>query len=116
MISSQGQTLKQFAIIMQITTRTTTDLSMPSEITTPILAAGLPLVFSAITISSTSPAFRTGQLLDSDAENKTYAGDWALLDYLDGYASTKLAADGSDAFARAQSHTRATPLPMRPKE
>ena len=55
--------------------------------------------------------FRTGQLLDSDAENKTYAGDWALLDYLDGYASTKLAADGSDAFARAQSHTRATPLP-----
>ena len=55
--------------------------------------------------------FRTGQLLDSDAENKTYAGDWALLDYLDGLASAKLAADGSDALARAQSHTRATPLP-----
>ncbi|KAF0177934.1 MAG: hypothetical protein FD161_2133 [Limisphaerales bacterium] len=55
--------------------------------------------------------FRTGQLLDSDAENKTYAGDWALLDYLDGLASVKLAADGSDALARAQSHTRATPLP-----
>ena len=55
--------------------------------------------------------FRTGQLLDSDAENKTYAGDWALLDYLDGLASVKLAADGSDAFARAQAHTRATPLP-----
>ncbi|MEQ2009248.1 MAG: hypothetical protein ABMA26_20900 [Limisphaerales bacterium] len=55
--------------------------------------------------------FRTGQLLDSDAENKAYAGDWALLDYLDGLASVKLAADGSDAFARAQSHTRSTPLP-----
>ena len=55
--------------------------------------------------------FRTGQLLDSDAENKTYAGDWALLDYLDGLASMKLAADGSDALARAQSHTRATALP-----
>lgn len=55
--------------------------------------------------------FRTGQLLDSDAENKTYAGDWALLDYLDGLASVKLAADGSDALARAQAHTRATPLP-----
>jgi hypothetical protein len=55
--------------------------------------------------------FRTGQLLDSDAENKTYAGDWALLDYLDGLASVKLAADGSDAFARAQAHTRATQLP-----
>ena len=55
--------------------------------------------------------FRTGQLLDSDAENKTYAGDYALLDYLDGFACVKLAADGSDAFARAQSHTRSTPLP-----
>ena len=55
--------------------------------------------------------FRTGQLLDSDTENKTYAGDWSLLDYLDGLASVKLAADGSDAFARAQTHTRATPLP-----
>lgn len=55
--------------------------------------------------------FRTGQLLDSDAENKTYAGDYALLDYLDGLASVKLAADGSDAFARAQAHTRSVPLP-----
>ena len=55
--------------------------------------------------------FRTGQLLDSDAENKAYAGDYALLDYLDGLASVKLAADGSDALARAQSHTRGTPLP-----
>lgn len=55
--------------------------------------------------------FRTGQLLDSDAENKTYAGDYVLLDYLDGLASAKLAADGSDAFARAQAHARATPLP-----
>lgn len=55
--------------------------------------------------------FRTGQILDSDAENKSYAADYALLDYLDGFASVKLAADGSDAFARAQSHTRATPLP-----
>ena len=36
--------------------------------------------------------FRTGQLLDSDAENKTYVGDYALLDYLDGLASVKLAA------------------------
>jgi hypothetical protein len=55
--------------------------------------------------------FRTGQLLDSDAENKTYAGDWALLDYLDGLASVKLASDGSDALARAQAHTRPTPFP-----
>ncbi len=55
--------------------------------------------------------FRTGELLDSDAENKTYAGDYALLDYLDGLASVKLAADGSDAFARAQAHTRGGPLP-----
>ncbi|NBV22968.1 MAG: hypothetical protein EBS05_13755 [Proteobacteria bacterium] len=55
--------------------------------------------------------FRTGQLIDSDTENKTYAGDYVLLDYLDGLASVKLAADGADALTRAQSHTRATPLP-----
>jgi hypothetical protein len=45
--------------------------------------------------------FRSAQLLDSDAENKTYAADYTLLDYLDGLASVKLAGDGADAFARA---------------
>ncbi len=48
--------------------------------------------------------FRTAQLLDSDTENKTYAGDWVLLEYLDGLASAQLGADGSDALARARSN------------
>ncbi len=57
--------------------------------------------------------FRTGQLIDSDPEQKkTYSSDYVLLDYLDGFASAKLAADGSDAFARAQGRVGADrPLP-----
>ena len=55
--------------------------------------------------------FRTGQLIDSDAENKAYASDYVLLDYLDGLASAKLAADGSDAFARAAKNSPRQPLP-----
>jgi hypothetical protein len=46
--------------------------------------------------------FRTAQLIDSDTVEKTYSGDWVLLDYLDGYASVKLGGDGSDALARAK--------------
>jgi len=45
--------------------------------------------------------FRSAQLQDSDTVDKTYASDYALLDYLDGLASLKLGADGSDAFKRA---------------
>lgn len=47
--------------------------------------------------------FRSGQVIDSDPEQKNYDADYVLLDYLDGLASVKLEADGSDAFARAQS-------------
>ena len=39
---------------------------------------------------------------DSDNENKEYAADFVLLDYLDGFATAKLSGDGSDAFKRAQ--------------
>jgi tetratricopeptide (TPR) repeat protein len=48
--------------------------------------------------------FRSGQVIDSDPEHENYDADYVLLDYLDGLASAKLQADGSDAFARAQSH------------
>ncbi len=54
--------------------------------------------------------FRSAQLIDSDAESDTYKSDYVLLDYLDGLASAKLAADGSDALARAQKLTK-NPLP-----
>ena len=44
--------------------------------------------------------FRSGQLADSSVEDK-YSGDYVLLDYLDGLATTKGSGDGSDAFQRA---------------
>ena len=48
--------------------------------------------------------FRSGQVIDSDPAQENYDADYVLLDYLDGLASAKLNADGSDAFARAQAH------------
>ncbi len=45
--------------------------------------------------------FRSGQLQDADAENRQYAADYVLLDYLDGFATAKLGGDGSDALKRA---------------
>jgi hypothetical protein len=55
--------------------------------------------------------FRSAQVQDSDTENRTYASDYVLLDYLDGLASAKLAADGSDAFKRAQAAYKGSSLP-----
>jgi tetratricopeptide (TPR) repeat protein len=48
--------------------------------------------------------FRSGQLMDSDTEEKTYAGDYVLLDYLDGYISAKLGGDATAAFRRAETN------------
>mgnify|MGYP000517578156 CR=1 FL=1 len=55
--------------------------------------------------------FRSAQLIDSDAESAAYKSDYVLLDYLDGLASAKLAADGRDAFARAQANAKNKTLP-----
>jgi hypothetical protein len=49
--------------------------------------------------------FRTGQLEDSST-NGEYAGDYVLLDYLDGLVSTKLGQDGSDAYKRATNNCK----------
>lgn len=46
--------------------------------------------------------FRSAEFEDSDAENNEYTCDYTLFDYLDGFATTKLAGDGSDAFKRAE--------------
>ena len=46
--------------------------------------------------------FRSAALQDADPEQGKYESDWVLLDYLDGYATTKLNGDGSDALKRAQ--------------
>jgi hypothetical protein len=53
---------------------------------------------------------RDAELIDSDAENKTYSGDWVIPDWLDGFATTKLGGDGADALARARKNS-AHPLP-----
>lgn len=54
--------------------------------------------------------FRSAEFEDSDTENKEYAGDWVLPDYLEGLATAKLGGDGSDAFKRAQNNaTNAQP-------
>src|SRR5688572_18585473 len=55
--------------------------------------------------------FKSAQLMDSDAENKEYAADYASLEYLDGYASVKLNSDGSDSLQRAQKLSKIGQLP-----
>jgi|KBSSwiStaDraftv2_1062776.scaffolds.fasta_scaffold104533_3 hypothetical protein len=50
--------------------------------------------------------FRSGEIMDSDAENKSYSGDYVLLDYLDGLITSKLGSDGSEALKRAQAESR----------
>jgi len=63
--------------------------------------------------------FRNGELLDSDTQDKTYSGDYVLLDYLDGLVSARLGGDGADALARARANAkqqgRATPPDYNPK-
>jgi hypothetical protein len=55
--------------------------------------------------------FRSAEFEDSDTENREYAGDWVLPEYLDGLATTKLHGDGSDAFKRAQAIAKGINLP-----
>jgi hypothetical protein len=50
--------------------------------------------------------FRSAQIQDADADDKTHSADYAMLDYLDGLATVKLAGDGSDAFKRAQAESK----------
>jgi tetratricopeptide (TPR) repeat protein len=55
--------------------------------------------------------FRSAEFEDSDAENKEYAGDWVLPDYLDGLATAKLAGDGKEALERARKNAKNINLP-----
>ena len=45
--------------------------------------------------------FRSAQVEDGDSEGREYAGDYVLLDYLDGLASYRLTGQGWDAYSRA---------------
>ena len=57
-------------------------------------------------------SFRNAQFQDSDTENKKYAGDYVLFDYLDGYISMKyFGGDGADALKRAQENFKLGKLP-----
>ena len=59
--------------------------------------------------------FRSAAIQDTDVESREYDADYVLLDYLDGLASTRLSADGADAFARAEKEARlAKPPPYDP--
>lgn len=55
--------------------------------------------------------FRNGQFQDSDPENRDYANDWVLMDYLDGFVTAKLSGDGSDALKRANASFKMGSLP-----
>lgn len=60
--------------------------------------------------------FRNAQVQDADSEKKEYASDYVLLDYLDGFATAKLAGDGSDALKRATNSAKlSVPPPYNPK-
>ncbi|MFN7140023.1 MAG: hypothetical protein ACK4UN_11880 [Limisphaerales bacterium] len=59
--------------------------------------------------------FRSGLILDSDVENKTYAADYTLLEYLDGFATVKMNGDGSDSLQRARKLVNATLPDYNPK-
>jgi hypothetical protein len=60
--------------------------------------------------------FRSAQIQDADAENKQYAADYVLLDYLDGLATVKLGGDGADALKRAAAESRFGNPPAYSKE
>jgi tetratricopeptide (TPR) repeat protein len=56
--------------------------------------------------------FRNAQIQDSDTENREYANDWVLMDYLDGFVTAKYYnGDGADAFKRAAQSFKLGQLP-----
>ncbi|MDG2213477.1 MAG: hypothetical protein P8M70_06595, partial [Verrucomicrobiota bacterium] len=55
--------------------------------------------------------FRTAQLMDALAEKTEHRADWVILDYLDGFITTKLGKDGAESLKRAQSNAGENKLP-----
>jgi hypothetical protein len=61
--------------------------------------------------------FRSAMVEDSDTADKAYAADYALLEYLDALATTKLGDDGSDALKRSQGVAKLSSMPpLKPKD
>jgi tetratricopeptide (TPR) repeat protein len=50
--------------------------------------------------------FRSAEFMDSDTEEKSYAGDYVIADYLDGYITSRLGGNGSDARKRAEASAK----------
>ncbi len=55
--------------------------------------------------------FRSAQFQDADAESEVYQSDYVLLDYMEGYTTTKLGSDGSDGLRRARELSKLSKLP-----
>lgn len=62
-------------------------------------------------IDNARACFRSAEFEDTDAEAGEYKCDYTLFDYLDGFATAKLAGDGSDAFKRAEQNARGAKPP-----
>ena len=62
-------------------------------------------------IDNARACFRSAEFEDSDAENGEYKCDYTLFDYLDGFATTKLGGDGSDALKRSEENARGAKPP-----
>lgn len=50
--------------------------------------------------------FRSAEFMDSDTAEKSYAGDYVIADYLDGYITDRLGGDGRDARKRAEANAK----------
>ena len=59
------------------------------------------LYWEAGELDNARACFRSAQVEDSDSEGQEYAGDYVLMDYLDGLASYRLSGTGWDAYRRA---------------
>src|SRR5688572_6180987 len=56
--------------------------------------------------------FRNGQIQDTDMEANEFSNDWVLMDYLDGFVTTKyFGGDGVDPLKRAQQSFKLGELP-----
>lgn len=62
-------------------------------------------------IDNARACFLSGQFHDSDTFEQQFAGDYALLDFLDGLAMARLKNDPTDALRRAEGHDERHALP-----
>jgi tetratricopeptide (TPR) repeat protein len=69
------------------------------------------LYWMAGELDNARACFRSAQVMDSDTVDRSYSGDYVTCDVLDGWVTSRLGGDGSDAFARAQESARGADPP-----